>query len=62
VLLAIGENVSGTLYATDNAGGFLKFESVGTEWAYTDFKWDLRADDLEKQSEETINFLYELLK
>lgn len=24
--------------------------------------WNLRADDLEKQSEETINFLYELLK
>jgi hypothetical protein len=24
--------------------------------------WDLRADDLENQSEETINFLYELLK
>jgi hypothetical protein len=24
--------------------------------------WSLRADDLEKQSEETINFLYELLK
>lgn len=24
--------------------------------------WNLRADDLEKQSEETINFLYELLE
>jgi hypothetical protein len=24
--------------------------------------WNLRADDLEKQSEETINFLYELLQ
>jgi hypothetical protein len=24
--------------------------------------WNLRADDLEKQSDETINFLYELLK
>jgi hypothetical protein len=24
--------------------------------------WNLRADDLEKQSEETINFLYELLR
>ena len=25
-------------------------------------RWDLLADDLEKQSEETINFLYELLR
>lgn len=25
-------------------------------------RWNLRADDLEKQSEETIDFLYELLK
>jgi hypothetical protein len=25
-------------------------------------KWNLRADDLREQSEETINFLYELLK
>jgi hypothetical protein len=27
-----------------------------------DVRWNLRADDIEKQSEETISFLYELLR
>lgn len=50
------------------------FLAVGHNQGYRDGKmqasqlytivevWNLRADDLEKQSEETINFLYELLK
>jgi hypothetical protein len=51
VLLAIGSK-----YAVDGAGeiyrsGYLTGDSV----------WNLRADDLEQQSEETISFLYELL-
>lgn len=38
------------------------FHEVVIQWGRIDIRWVLRSDDLEKQSEETINFLYELLK
>lgn len=46
-------------------GNFTEDFGEKTVWRNEEKKpisWNLRADDLEKQSEETISFLYELLK
>jgi hypothetical protein len=65
-LLATHEFVrdNGSYFLTD-AGIFALFKAEGARvdkaikvFAAT---WNLRADDLEKQSDETISFLYELL-
>lgn len=58
VLLSIAERIG---FATVKELGINSFG----EFFFSDNikeRWNLRADDLEKQSEETINFLYELLK
>jgi hypothetical protein len=62
------------LLAIENANGNIELATYGEplhighyekperEGYYSKAYWNLRADDLEKQSEETISFLYELLK
>jgi hypothetical protein len=64
VLLAIGKHLE-IAYACDEAGWFWKDNDEGDgDWNLigSSGRWNLRADDLEKQREETINFLYKLLQ
>jgi|SRR5690348_11871413 len=65
VLLAIGSGVSGT--SVDATGQFMRWNIPEKKdwdgyWAYQDADWNLRDDDLEKQSPETVEFLYSLLQ
>jgi len=64
VLLAIKESESyGHYIPSVDCEGYFRAETgvvIGDEKG--DMRWNLYADDLEKQSEETISFLYELLK
>ncbi len=57
VLLALGE----TDWHIGQHGRFFKWSRSLEEMIGQPVSWTLRVDDLEKQSEETINFLYELL-
>lgn len=50
----------GTSYAVDARGEFVKFEN-DDDYEDLGVKWNLRNDDLTKQSPETINFIYNLL-
>lgn len=57
VLLAIDDKSSRERYTVDCLGGFKK---VGTKWIICN--WNLRKDSLEEQSEETVAFIYDLLR
>jgi hypothetical protein len=61
VLLAFQGQGIATKMAIDENGYFYLFAggSFGRE---DECSWNLRADDLEKQPEETISFLYDLLR
>jgi hypothetical protein len=62
VLLAIPQNESCKAQAVSMNGDFFDFDDDMKTYTIVGSPWNLRADDLEKQSEETINFLYELLQ
>jgi hypothetical protein len=66
VLLAIGQRQKDSEtpfnFAIHDSGAIMKWDLRLAEWFNTCIVWNLDADDLEKQSEETITFLYELLK
>lgn len=57
VLLAMNDHAP---LACSHSGGFLK---GGREWKYREpvVRWNLRADDLEQQSDECIEFIHSLL-
>lgn len=60
VLLAMDKK--GLNYLVDLGGVFVKQIAIGLdkiEW--TNYSWNLKEDDLSKQSEETINFLAKVL-
>lgn len=63
VLLLLGDAFNGSVGIN---GETFVWKVTEGEWREDQpqhyYPWNLRADDLEKQSEETINFLYELLK
>ena len=61
VLLTM-ELAEGNYHMVNPFGEFYYYEETGTTWRGTNFCWNLRADDVEKQSEETISFLYDLLQ
>jgi hypothetical protein len=62
VLLTIPKNKSAKAQSVSMNGDFFDFDEDMKDYNVVGSPWNLRADDLEKQSEETINFIYELLK
>lgn len=63
VLLAVGEAAREVSYFVDSDGNFHEwFAPKGRLDLRTIAHWNLREDDLSKQSEETIEFLASLLK
>lgn len=68
VLLAIEEDKQVVISKEDDGAYFGKVSNGDTRYEHdisirwSPAFWNLRADDLTQQSEETINFLYDLLK
>lgn len=61
VLLAIEKK--NLLIAIDEEGAFIQYDSIDGEYTLRVYEnWNLLKDSIYDQSEETINFLYELLK
>lgn len=62
ILLAIGEKIGlgGDVIAVDSDGTFHQENDVG-DFSCKNVNWNLRQDDLTKQSPECIDFLSELL-
>ena len=62
VLLAIDKATKESSYFVDSEGSFHEwFAPKGRLDLQTITKWNLKDDNLDNQSEETINFLWELL-
>lgn len=61
VLLAIPRNKSAKAQAVSMNGDFLDFDEDMKEYKIVGSAWNLRTDDLESQSPETLLFLSELL-